>query len=57
MELTTLSTGSRGNVYLLQSSNGKFCVLDCGLKMKDITKSTAFNGFKNLDFVYCSHSH
>lgn len=57
MELTTLATGSRGNAHILKSSNGKFCILDCGIKMKDITSSDNFNSFSNLDFVYCSHSH
>lgn len=57
MYLTTLGTGSKGNSYILKSSNGKFCVLDCGLKMRDITSSTEFDSFKNLDFVFSSHEH
>ena len=57
MKLVILSTGSRGNNYLLQSSNGKFCVLDCGIKFQDITNNENFNGFRNLDFVFCSHIH
>lgn len=57
MELTTLSTGSSGNCYILKSANGKFCVLDCGVRFKDITKSTQFGSFTNLDFVFVTHSH
>lgn len=55
MELTTLATGSRGNCYILSSISGKKCILDCGIKFKDITKNIPT--FKNVDFVYCSHSH
>ncbi len=57
MYLTTLGTGSKGNSYILKSNNGKFCVLDCGLKMKDITGAEEFDTFKNLDFVFVSHEH
>lgn len=57
MEITTLATGSRGNCHILKSSNGRFCVLDCGIKFKDITSSTAFNSFMNCDFVFASHDH
>lgn len=32
-------------------------MLDCGLKIQDITKSKDFDSFKNLDFVFCSHIH
>lgn len=57
MELITLSTGSKGNCYILKSNNGKFCILDCGIKMSDITKNNAFTSFLDLDFVFCSHEH
>lgn len=57
MEITTISSGSKGNCYILKSDNGKFCVLDCGVKMKDITTSSAFKTFQDLDFVFCSHEH
>lgn len=57
MELTTLSTGSKGNCYILKSSNGKFCILDCGIKFRDITSSQSFGSFSNLDFVFVSHAH
>ena len=57
MELTTLSTGSRGNCYIIKSNNGRFCILDCGIKLKDITSSPEFSGFKNCDFLFTSHIH
>lgn len=55
MELTTLASSSRGNCHILKSANGKFCILDCGIKFKDITSKEVFSGFGNLDFVFCSH--
>lgn len=55
MELLTISTGSRGNCYFLKSANGKTCILDCGIKYKDITKH--IETFMNIDFVFCSHDH
>lgn len=57
MKLITLSTGSRGNCYILKSSNGRFCILDCGIKFQDITSNANFTTFTDLDFVFCSHSH
>jgi hypothetical protein len=57
LDLTVLASGSSGNSYILKSSNGKFIVLDCGLKFKSITNNASFNGFKNLDFVFVSHNH
>jgi ribonuclease BN (tRNA processing enzyme) len=57
VELTTISTGSKGNCYILKSNSGHFCILDCGIKMKDITNHKKFDGFINLDFVFVSHEH
>lgn len=57
MEITTLGTGSKGNCYILKSNNGRFCVLDCGLKFKDITSNDHFDSFKNLDFLFVTHEH
>lgn len=57
MELTTLSTGSKGNCYILKSNNGNFCVIDCGIKFRDITNSESFGGFNKLDFIFVSHAH
>ena len=57
MELTTISTGSRGNSYILKSGNGKFCLLDCGVKFKDITSHEKFGSFTDLDFAFTSHEH
>jgi hypothetical protein len=57
LNLTVLASGSSGNSYILKSSNGKFIILDCGVKFKNITSNLSFNGFTNLDFVFISHIH
>lgn len=55
MKLKVLSTGSKGNSYILTSSNGKYCILDCGISFNDIKKN--MTSFKDLDFVFTSHIH
>lgn len=57
MEVITLATNSSGNSYILKSQNNRFCILDCGIKFKDITNNKAFSSFQDLDFVFCSHFH
>lgn len=57
MKLIVLGSSSKGNCYILKSKNGKFCILDCGVNLQDITSHKEFNGFSNLDFVFCSHEH
>lgn len=57
MKIITLATSSKGNSYILQVNNGKFCILDCGIKFEDITSSKCFSSFSKLDFVFTSHEH
>lgn len=57
MIMNTLASGSTGNAYFLKNSNGRFIVLDCGVKMSTITGSEHFTGFSDIDFVFCSHCH
>lgn len=57
MELCVINTSSHGNAYLLKSSNNKFCLLDCGIKFKNITSHERFGSFTDLDFVFVSHEH
>ena len=57
MELHTLATGSSGNCYILKDTEGKSIVLDCGIKFHDITHHKAFPKFKDIDFLFVSHSH
>lgn len=56
MKVITISTGSTGNCYLVEDC-GKYVVLECGIKFKDITHNSNFPSFKNIDFVFCSHLH
>lgn len=55
MRIITLGSGSTGNCYLLELNN-KTIVLDCGLKFEDITKDINFPKFRNISFVFVSHS-
>ena len=54
MVIKTISTGSEGNAYVLESS-GKYIILDCGLPFEQITHSKAFPKFRDIAFVFCSH--
>lgn len=57
MKVKVLGSSSSGNCYILKSSNGKFCILDCGIDYKKITNDKDFSGFSDLDFVYSGHIH
>lgn len=57
MIMNTLASGSTGNCHFLKNSNGRFIILDCGVKMSTITGSEHFTGFSDIDFVFCSHCH
>lgn len=57
MDVITLATGSTGNCYFVKDNNGKTVILDCGIKFKDITHHPEFPKFKDIDFVFVSHSH
>lgn len=57
MKISVLGTGSKGNCIILTNTDGKFIVLDCGLKYERITTNDDFTGFENLSFVFVSHMH
>ena len=57
MDVITLATGSTGNCYFVKDGSGKIVVLDCGINFKDITHHPEFPKFKDIDFVFVSHSH
>lgn len=57
MKLDCLSTGSDGNCYILKDINGSSVILDCGIKFEDITHHKSFPRFKDIDFVFVTHSH
>lgn len=52
-KLTTISTGSIGNAYILESCGEKL-LLECGVRLKDILKALNFN---LEDVVGCLVSH
>lgn len=56
MLLTTIGTGSAGNCNVIKLNN-KYIVLDCGLQFEEITHSKNFPSFKDISFVWISHSH
>lgn len=55
MKIATLSSGSHGNCYLLES-NGEILILDCGIPMKDIKIGLDFD-LRRVSGVLVTHSH
>lgn len=55
MNLKVLSTGSKGNSYLLSTEN-ETLVLDCGVPMKEIKKALDFN-ISRICGVLSTHGH
>ena len=55
LNLKIISTGSKGNCYLLSTEN-ETLVLDCGVPIKDIKKALDFN-ISRICGVLCSHGH
>lgn len=56
MYLRTLSTGSKGNSYILTDENGKHLILDAGIRSKEIKQALNFD-FSNVRGVLISHAH
>ena len=57
MEVTTINTGSSGNCYIIKSGNGDSVILDAGVKFEKITHHPNFPKFKDISFVFVSHTH
>lgn len=55
MKLKTLSSGSIGNCYLLES-NGEILILDCGIPIKDIKIGLDFD-LRRVSGVLATHQH
>jgi phosphoribosyl 1,2-cyclic phosphodiesterase len=55
LTLTTLSSGSAGNCYLLQSET-ETLILDCGIPIKEIKKGLNFD-LRRVSGVLVTHSH
>ena len=57
MKLLCVSTGSHeGNCYLLKSDDGRYVILDCGVKYSAIEKACDYQ-VDNIDFALCTHVH
>lgn len=56
MILKTISTGSIGNCYLLQSDNKETLILDCGVPIKDIQRGLNWD-ITNVVGCVVSHTH
>jgi len=56
MELRTISTGSKGNCYILEDKTGSMLMLDCGVNMQTIYKAIGFN-VNALSSCLVSHVH
>lgn len=56
MIMKCLSSGSRGNCYLLQSSEGETLILECGVDIKEIKKALNFN-FSKVVGCLVTHGH
>lgn len=54
MKITTLSSGSTGNSYVLADSTGSQLLLECGIKYEKIVPHI---DFEKLEAVLISHSH
>ena len=54
MRITTISTGSKGNCYVVESNN-QYIILDVGLPFEQITGNPAFPKFSKINFVFVSH--
>lgn len=55
MKLKVISTGSKGNCYILEGENSAL-VIDCGVPFRDIKRAVDFNTNK-IAGVLISHSH
>lgn len=57
MKLFCLATGSAGNCYILENAAGKQLLLECGIRVRDITVSPAFTSWKNISTCLITHGH
>lgn len=56
MELRIVSTGSKGNCYVLKDKSGSMLMLDCGVNMQEVYKAIDFN-VNALSSCLLSHVH
>lgn len=56
MRIYTISTGSKGNCYILDDESGESLILDCGVRSKEIKQALNFD-FSNVSGVLVTHGH
>ena len=56
MIMKCLASGSRGNCYLLTSTEGETLIIECGVDIKEIKKGLNFN-FSKVAGVIITHEH
>ena len=56
MMFKTVSTGSKGNSYIIESSTGELLILDCGVAYKRILKACQYR-LSDIKAVLISHEH
>ena len=54
MKLYTISSGSKGNCYIITDSNSHQLIIECGVSIKDIIPHINFD---TIDGCIVSHSH
>ncbi len=59
MKLVSLSSGSSGNCYLVQGSQGQSVLIDCGLSASSVKRYLAQNGvdIASLSGIFLTHEH
>jgi len=57
MRLHVIGTGSSGNCYLLQSSDGAVLMLECGVRWRTVTKYLTDHNMKISDIAGCLLTH
>ncbi len=57
MKLYCVSSGSRGNCYILENASGKQLLLDVGVKAKEISQHPAFTSWRNVRGALITHEH
>lgn len=56
MRVKIISTGSKGNSYLLQTEDGRSLLIDAGIKYEEILKNIDYK-ITTIDGVLISHQH
>jgi phosphoribosyl 1,2-cyclic phosphodiesterase len=56
MKLKVLGSSSKGNCYLLESSNGEVLILECGVKFSMVKEALDFD-LKKVIGALCTHQH